>query len=82
MTTSKSYLLYEEGGTSESGRTLIRYVWSSHKVPVFLGTIKWHGPWRQYVFAPADNVLFDKECLHELGHELRRMTDAHKAQPR
>ena len=28
-----------------------------------LGVIKWHGPWRQYVFFPALSTLFNTDCL-------------------
>lgn len=31
-----------------------------------LGTIKWHGPWRQYAFFPDLNTLFNSECLKDI----------------
>jgi hypothetical protein len=31
-----------------------------------LGTIKWHGSWRQYAFFPELNTLFNSECLKDI----------------
>lgn len=31
-----------------------------------LGKIKWHGAWRQYVFFPEGDTLFDRKCLKDI----------------
>lgn len=31
-----------------------------------LGLIKWYGPWRQYIFYPEAETLFNKGCLIDI----------------
>ncbi len=31
-----------------------------------LGVVKWHGPWRQYVFCPKPDTIFEKTCLRDI----------------
>lgn len=31
-----------------------------------LGTIKWYGPWRQYVFTPEPGTLYSAGCLADI----------------
>ncbi len=31
-----------------------------------IGTIKWHGPWRQYAFFPVKDTVFNSECLKDI----------------
>jgi hypothetical protein len=47
-----------------------------------IGVIKWSGGWRRYVFFPEGETYYDHECLFEIGQELQRMTEAHKAKGR
>lgn len=49
----------------DSGRTKIYNV-VSRSSDVCLGQIKWHGPWRQYVFFPAANTLWSQGCIQEV----------------
>lgn len=44
----------------------------------FLGTVKWHSPWRRYVFLPAESTLFDPECLHDMADLLVSETNKQK----
>lgn len=46
-----------------------------------LGTVKWYGRWRQYVFFPEHDTIWNRDCLRQLaqfldnamrGQELRR----------
>lgn len=43
-----------------------------------LGTIKWYGPWRQYVFAPEPSCVFNLGCLITITHNVRVMNDIKK----
>lgn len=45
---------------------------------VSLGLIKWYPRWRQYVFAPASNTVFNPSCLHEIMSRVDAMTVQHK----
>lgn len=40
-------------------------VWNVRSVSsgYILGTIRWHGPWRQYTFWPAAQTLYNSDCL-------------------
>jgi hypothetical protein len=36
-----------------------------------LGVIKWYGAWRQYVFWPSIETLFNPDCLEEISQVCR-----------
>ena len=39
-----------------------------------LGIVKWHAPWRRYVFiASDDGVIFDASCLADLQYFICRL---------
>lgn len=43
---------------------------------VILGRIRWHGAWRQFVFLPEANTLFNLGCLMEInGFLVDALTD-------
>ena len=50
---------------TETGKTYILGVYSKSG-GYLLGTIKWWGAWRQYVFAPEPEMVFNKECLTDI----------------
>lgn len=60
-----SFCKFLRVGESESEKTQLYQVRSMDDVP--LGEIKWHAPWRRYVFFPLVGCLFDAECLMEIG---------------
>ena len=43
-----------------------------------LGTIRWYGPWRQYVFAPEPFCVFNTGCLKTIEQNVRVMNDIRK----
>jgi hypothetical protein len=47
-----------------TGKTKVFAVYN--KTKSYLGHISWYGPWRKYVFTPADNCLFDASCLSDV----------------
>jgi len=72
------YLIFQDGGKSESGLTLIVDVISKkHGYP--LGQIKWHGPWRDYVFHPDKATLFNRACMKCIADKLAKMFMDHHA---
>lgn len=71
-----SYLQFAQSGTSGSGLTKIWSVLGDGGVNV-LGRIKWHAPWRKYVFEPIQGI-FDVHCLREIGQFCETETGAHK----
>ena len=48
-----------------TGKTEIYKVVSKESA-FLLGHIKWHGPWRQYVFFPQAETIFEKTCLEDI----------------
>lgn len=53
--------------------------------PCLLGTIAWYGNWRQYVFEPEADTLFNDGCLEairkalkEANHQQRQKQKAEK----
>lgn len=43
-----------------------------------LGTIKWYGGWRQYVFEPCQDTRWSWDCLQELSSFIKMIIDARK----
>jgi len=52
---------------SKSGKTNIYQVISNG---VNLGDIKWYAPWRSYAFYPAENTLYEQDCLRDIANFL------------
>lgn len=69
------YITIEGPSTSYSGKTKSWQVWA-RKPFVILGYIKWHGAWRCYAFFPADNTLFEHNCLWDIADFVARETTA------
>lgn len=36
------------------------------KTDIILGRISWYGAWRQYIFSPAFETYWNKDCLNEI----------------
>lgn len=43
---------------------------------IVLGSIRWYGSWRQYVFYPEISTLFNKDCLRQIAEKCEEMTKA------
>lgn len=43
-----------------------------------LGVIRWFGAWRQYVFAPEPNCVFNVGCLTTIERNVRVMNEIRK----
>ena len=44
-----------------------------------LATIRWYGPWRKYIFVPADATLWSWGCLEEVQTFIEDLMNARKA---
>jgi hypothetical protein len=40
-----------------------------------LGRISWHGAWRCYVFSPAFETIWNKDCLKDIQDFLQQLMD-------
>ncbi len=38
-----------------------------------IGEIKWYGPFRKYSFFPADNTVFEEQCLSDITTMLHNL---------
>ena len=70
------YLRFEEVANPDR-KTRIVQVKSISAQHTLLGTIKWHGAWRQYVFHPEAGTLFNRGCLDDIQQVLKGMTRQH-----
>ncbi|MFA5048544.1 MAG: hypothetical protein WC516_05985 [Patescibacteria group bacterium] len=43
-----------------------------------LGRISWYGSWRQYVFSPAFETIWNKDCLKDIQDFLKTLMREHK----
>lgn len=55
----------ESYGEAEKRRTKRIAVYSLKKHE-YLGRIKWHFSWRQYVFEPKENTVLSAQCLDDI----------------
>lgn len=64
------YLTFQQ--TGDTGKTLI-YDVLSKRTKERLATIKWYGPWRQYVLVPEPNTIWNNGCLDAVMHFIGRL---------
>lgn len=48
----------------------------------YLGTVRWHGAWRQFCFFPEDHTLYNPECLRDIADFVQRATGDYLAAKR
>lgn len=60
------YISISWAGTSPSGKTNI-YSVTNNRSGVELGTIKWHGAWRQYVVSLHAETIYSRGCLDDIS---------------
>lgn len=58
------YLTFTEIPNPGRKTAIVKVTSTSKKIE--LGTIKWYGKWRQYVFYPEPETLFNAKCLMDI----------------
>ncbi len=71
------YIEVYQTGTSKSGKTQTFSV-RNRAHGDELGTIAWHGPWRQYCYSPADFTLYSAGCLRDVEGVLKGLNTDHR----
>jgi hypothetical protein len=73
------YIDIELAGTSPTGKTKIWHVTNNHPNHAAdqLGIVRWHGPWRKYVFEQPDGAFYDWECLRKIADFIEVATREH-----
>lgn len=67
----KQYLYFNR--TTSPGRKTSTYDVMKLKdgfISQYLGVIKWHSGWRQYVFEPLDETIWSSGCLKEITEKI------------
>ncbi len=73
----KKWVTFTEAGTSASGKTKIWHVTGKNGPADGIGIIRWHGPWRKYVYE-SDEAFYDPDCLRLIADFLEAATKEHK----
>ena len=58
-------------------RTLV-YSVINIKSEMSLGTIQWHGAWRQYCFFPIPYTIFNIECMEHIIKFIQKLMEERK----
>jgi len=78
------YIKFLMEGTSKSGKTQNWRVVAKKDEDDILGYIRWHGPWRCYIFSAfcgrifQTTPIFEKRCLRDIADFIDEQTKAHK----
>ena len=72
---TSDYIIFRDAGRSPSGKTKITQV--HNLTSIELGLVRWHGPWRRYVFYPSVETFFDADCLFTIAEFCERQTKEH-----
>lgn len=67
-----NYLTFE--GRYIDGKKLPIYIVKNKNTGFELGTIKFYGAWRKFVFNPASDTIFDAACLSDIIIKLNDLT--------
>lgn len=71
------YIEIREAGKSKSGVTRIWSIWNT-RANEEIGFIRWHGPWRGYVFEAYDAGYYDEKCLKQVADFIIAANEDHK----
>lgn len=72
------YIQIVDFGTSPSGKTKIWLVRNT-RTDEDIGHIRWHGPWRGYVFEAAEAGFYDEKCLKQISDFIITANQDHKS---
>ena len=51
---------------------------NKREIPIVLGRISWYPQWRQYIFSPCENTVWNKDCLKDIQDFLQKLMDERK----
>lgn len=74
------YLIFRTVPTEGARKTGMWAVLSRRHKNV-LGTIKWYGAWRQYVFCPDPDTIFNRGCLEDINAFMDTQMRERRGQP-
>ena len=75
--TTTKWLIIEKLPRPDNRKTDIFDVYSKDQNSI-LGTISWWGGWRQYIFAPNPNTIYERQCLKDISDFLNKLLEERK----
>jgi hypothetical protein len=72
------YTLFKDKGPYKPGSKTRLFAVMNRLNKLLLGHVHWYGPWRKYIFSPEPYVIFDDNCLAEIGDFTALRTFDHK----
>jgi hypothetical protein len=76
MNPRKPFIVFDEMFTGLSKRTKTWLV-RNHLTHVVVGVVKWQTSFRKYGFYPAQNMVFDANCLDHISSFLKQAMHEH-----
>jgi len=71
----KTYIRFEM--LEKKPKTEVYGIFSVHHEDQ-IGTIYWYGPWRQYVFDPWRDTIWNRDCLEDVQKFLNELMNERK----
>lgn len=62
-----NWLAIERTAPRKPSQKTVTWIVRGKRSGILLGRIHWYGPWRQYVFYPEPETLFNGGCLREIA---------------
>lgn len=59
------WIMFEMRPRPKGMKTDIYDIWTKDGLS-YLGAIRWHAHWRKYTFQPANDTIFDNQCLGDI----------------
>jgi hypothetical protein len=72
------WLVFQETGTSPSGKTRVYQVRSRENPHMMLGEVRWYAQFRCYAFYPSANTIFEPQCLTDITLFIEALMQARK----
>lgn len=73
------WVTFKNLGKINNRKTLYVRVYNSTTDHI-IGRIVWFRNWRQYIFEPNFDTVFNSECLTDISSEVKRMNSEHREQ--
>ena len=84
---TKSYLLFMEATEMQRLKARVKQPKKTKLVAVmskehgeWLALIKWHPSWRQYVFKPLHDTIWNPSCLREVCRYIEKLMQERRTQ--
>ncbi len=76
--TEYEYIRFVEHEWKDPGRKTAKYSCVNKRSEDKIGVVEWYGPWRQFVFAPEYDTVFEPKCLMAICEFLAQLMEARK----